>query len=455
MFFIPNKVASFICIASCFLFACSQTSTKNGNEETFQEKHASVDTSNAKLTAYRVLDLEKQAGIDFSPECYKILDELVNKISAKILVKEHYTKKEAEVVLESIGNSMAEYGIKVVDTSYSINSSLVSKKLCCYGCSFTYLTVAEKLNLPISAAIAPGHIFVIWNDGENEIWWETTGNFISDKKYYIDYFKLSKGDIGTLNLRSLSNKELEGIMYSQAAIKAEEHTKIEYLTKSLELCPNYESGYKNRGNAKYKLKDFKGAEADWKKVLEINPTYNDFEFFVDFGCVKNELDDYKGAVEAFNVALKIDSKKDGAYLNRGIAKQLLGDTIGAIADYTNAIALNLNGFDAYNNRGIAYYFTGKYMLAIVDFNIAVKNGLNNATTFYYRGVAKTQLHKFQDAILDFDRTLLIDPNYVKAYFNRGVSKLLLKDLSGGCSDLVKADQMGDVDAMPIMIQYCK
>jgi len=77
------------------------------------------------------------------------------------------------------------------------------------------------------------------------------------------------------------------------------------------------------------------------------------------------------------------------------------------------------------------------------------------TTFYYRGVANSQLRKFQDAILDFDHTLLVEPNFAKGYFNRGVAKLLLKDFSGGCADLSKAQQMGDADAKPIMLQYCK
>ena len=42
-----------------------------------------------------------------------------------------------------------------------------------------------------------------------------------------------------------------------------------YFTKAIELDPNNPSAYHNRGLAKYKLKDYKGAINDYDKAMKI------------------------------------------------------------------------------------------------------------------------------------------------------------------------------------------
>lgn len=452
---IGNNTWNFICLIILLVFGCNENNTNNTLVKTDQPAAKQTLETNKQHTGYKVLDFEQQAHIDFSPDCYNILDDLVNKISSKILIKEHYSQKEARQLLETIGNTINEFGITGINTSYSFNNSLALKKFCCYGFAFTYLTVAQKFNLPLFAAIIPGHIFIIWDDKENEIWWEPTDNFPSDKQFYIDHFNLSDKPLGNLYLRKLTNIELEGLIYSEAAIKADEQIKIKFLTRSLEAIPLYESGYKNRGNAKFKLGDYRGAYDDWKKVLEINPSYGNDEFYADYGAVKKELEDYKGAIEAYSHSISLNPKQEMAYIGRGVAKQFSDDIPGAISDYTKAIELDPKSQEPYHNRGIAYFEAGKYKQAISDFNFAIKNGSNKAEMFFYRASAKNKLHEFAEAIKDFDQTLFLDPNYIKAYYYRGLAKLILKDNPGGCTDLIKAEQHGDIEAKQIITQYCK
>ena len=75
--------------------------------------------------------------------------------------------------------------------------------------------------------------------------------------------------------------------------------------------PKYAFAYNNRGNAKYKQKDFKGAVTDYDKAIELNPAYG------------------------------------FAYLNRGIAKEMLRDSKGACTDWKKSAELGVSNASNY------------------------------------------------------------------------------------------------------------
>ena len=99
---------------------------------------------------------------------------------------------------------------------------------------------------------------------------------------------------------------------------------IEYLNKAIELKPDYEDAYVNRGIAYSNLQKYDEAMADYTKAIKLEP--ND----------------------------------SGAYINRGIAYTNLQKSDDAIADFTNAINIKPDNAFAYFNRGIPYYNL-KYM----------------------------------------------------------------------------------------------
>ena len=68
---------------------------------------------------------------------------------------------------------------------------------------------------------------------------------------------------------------------------------------------------------------------------------------------KDELKDYRGAIEDYTKAIELNSEYSNAYLGRGSSKPNLQDNTGAIEDYTKAIELDPNYSDAYYNRGLS------------------------------------------------------------------------------------------------------
>jgi len=59
------------------------------------------------------------------------------------------------------------------------------------------------------------------------------------------------------------------------------------------------------------------------------------------GLTKDNLKDYKGAIQDYNKAIKLNPKDSDTYLNRGLAKILLGQKDDGCLDLSKASELGL------------------------------------------------------------------------------------------------------------------
>lgn len=101
-----------------------------------------------------------------------------------------------------------------------------------------------------------------------------------------------------------------------------------------------EKEYLDQGNARIAQKDYKGAIDKFTMAIRINP--NDADAYVFRGQAKYLLMEYKDAISDFNKAIDIQSEYAEAYDLRGIAKAELGDKTGACEDWQKAFELGFN-----------------------------------------------------------------------------------------------------------------
>jgi tetratricopeptide (TPR) repeat protein len=111
-----------------------------------------------------------------------------------------------------------------------------------------------------------------------------------------------------------------------------------------------------------------------------------------------------------------------AYVGRGEAKSLMNDKKGAIADFNIAININPEHTNSYGARGSTKLSMGDYEGAIADLNIAIKNP-ENTKAYGYRGLAKLGMGNYEAAIADFDIAIK-EPENARIYFGRGTAKFL-------------------------------
>ncbi len=91
--------------------------------------------------------------------------------------------------------------------------------------------------------------------------------------------------------------------------------------------------YDMRANAKYWLKDYRGAILDYSKCIE---SFQYYEYFLGRGDAKYNINDFKGAIADYTKVISLDPKNAGAYLWRGHARIQIKDKIGACKDFSKA-----------------------------------------------------------------------------------------------------------------------
>ncbi|WP_081581087.1 tetratricopeptide repeat protein [Synechococcus sp. PCC 7502] len=70
----------------------------------------------------------------------------------------------------------------------------------------------------------------------------------------------------------------------------------------------YTLAYNNRGKAKYFLKDYQGAIADFIKAIEIDPKFA--QAYKNRGEAKNSFGDFQAATDDFNKVLELEIESE-------------------------------------------------------------------------------------------------------------------------------------------------
>ena len=168
---------------------------------------------------------------------------------------------------------------------------------------------------------------------------------------------------------------------------------IKDYTKAIKIDPDYAYAYVGRGDAKYKLKDYKGAIKDYSQAIKIDPEYD--YTYSRRGLAKSKLKDHKGAIKDYSQAIKIDPEYSSYYLRRGTAKSELKDYQGALDDYAKAIEINPKANLPFVNRAYTKYLMGNYKGAIKDAGVVLSNDPNDKYVLHTLGLAKYETNQRQ------------------------------------------------------------
>ena len=204
------------------------------------------------------------------------------------------------------------------------------------------------------------------------------------------------------------------------------------LTRSIEINPFIVHSYLYRGVARQYQSDYDGAIEDYNKGLEFRP--EDRQFLINKGIAHVQNKDFDSAIATLDRLIKYQPKFAQAYLTRGSVYAEKGDTIEALNDFNKSLELDKYFASAYAQRGILYYQQENYQDALSDYNEALRLEPKQIGFYINRGLIKYSLDEYRGAMADFDTVTILDPRNTIGRFNRGLLRAQVGDLSRAVED---------------------
>ncbi len=278
----------------------------------------------------------------------------------------------------------------------------------CLSLSILYLSLGERLGLPLYGVVVPGHFFVRYDDGQVRINIETTskGGSASDE-HYINKFNVPKRNNDSIYMNNLNKIQTLGCFFN------------------------------NLGNSYDDVGNIKSALLALERAIEINPTLS--EARSNLGNIYLIQDQVSNAIYEYKAALKINPGDAKTHNNLGNAYLRKSDAQDsnftrswlnyAVSEYLQSLKLDPKFPDAYKNLAAAYCKQERFEQAIVRLRQAIVLEPKDASCYSQLGGVFDQMGNYEQSISHYRKALRIDPYFAKAYYGLGLcyNKLDLVD----------------------------
>ncbi|MCD4745062.1 MAG: tetratricopeptide repeat protein [Bacteroidales bacterium] len=226
-------------------------------------------------------------------------------------------------------------------------------------------------------------------------------------------------------------------------------------TKGLEYTDNKAFNYKDRGDCKFEMNDFRGARDDFENSIKNNLEYLK-DIYSKMGDCSVELKEYSLAISDYTKAIELNPEQGILYYYRGLCKFSIGNYRESIQDFSKIIEQHPNCIDAYFYRGQSKHKMEDYRGAIQDYNKTIEydNNSDYNMAYFNRGINKYSLKDYHGAIIDLSKAIELNIEVRVAYLARGMCKYYLNDINAACLDLSKAGELGHPDAYDLIKKHC-
>ncbi len=262
---------------------------------------------------------------------------------------------------------------------------------------------------------------------------------------------LKRSDLIELHKVRATDNSFAVVLYQK--VKADRSDIMTWYDKFIASQPNMAEPLVNRGVLKMtKLNDVKGAITDFDLAIKIDPKLYDAYF--NKGIAYFNAKSFSEAIVAFNQAVKQRANDADALYNIAVSYGNMGDIKNAIAAYDTLVKANVGYAKGYLNRALLYSSQKNTSLALADYSKVIELEPKNTMAYMNRGVMYSGLNDREKALIDFSKVVELEPNNVQGYFNLGVVQLQMNRKDIACKNFEKSRQLGHPQAGAIMQGYC-
>lgn len=234
----------------------------------------------------------------------------------------------------------------------------------------------QRLLFAVAGIIAL--LFAVKTITRNTVWKSNYTLFTTDIQTSKNSAKLLASVGGEL-LATMDN-ENEGPARDATVQRA-----LQYLSRAVEIHPNYKLGYLIKGNAHYYLEQWDYAIACYERVLRLDP--DNTEATKNLGIAYRDAGRYFGEKEG-------DLQKSIEYLSR-------------------AYRLLPNNYETVHTLGVAYGLNGQSEKAVEMFRKGVELAPDNATAHFNLGLAYQRSGNLEMAAFHREKAVELDPEILQ------------------------------------------
>jgi tetratricopeptide (TPR) repeat protein len=214
---------------------------------------------------------------------------------------------------------------------------------------------------------------------------------------------------------------------------------IVLLDSAIRLDPKEPDFYVNRGLTKEALGD-STAFIDYELALRLNP--NHALALHNLEAYKSKKGQTMSDEERLTRTIGVDSTMLLPYLERAQQRYESGYYKGALEDYTQALRMDESNVEVWFARGLTKEKLKDYEGAFSDYTKAIGLKEDYAKVWLSRGNVLLKLDRYEDAIEDYNVALIYRGDYAPAFYNRAMAKIKLKQDAEACIDLKRAEDLG-------------
>ena len=365
------------------------------------EQALRLDAEEVDLATAALIVSEQWSDIVHGQRYLTRLDDMALEIRARLEEKGLMANFRAVAVInEYLFDELGFESVKEADNpdDLFLHSVLDKKRGYCLSLSILYLSLGERLGLPLYGVVVPGHFLVRYDDGRVRFNIETTskGGTAPDE-HYINKFNVPENAHDSIYMVNLNKIQTLGCLFN------------------------------NLGNSYSDIGDTEQALAALERAVQINPSLA--ESRTNLGNIYLKKGQIKDAIYEYQAALEINPSDAKTHNNLGNAYAKQDWLNDAISQYTQSLELDPNFIDAYKNLAAAYCKKEMFGQAILQLKEAIILQPKNASLYSQAGDVYSQMGDCEEAIFQYKKALRLKPNFAEAHYGSGIcyNKLGLVD----------------------------
>ena len=252
----------------------------------------------------------------------------------------------AERVYQNWG--FGRQAVAPADVYTGLDDVIDKKRWNCFGMSLLYLSLGERVGIPLRMVAGRGHALVQWN-GPEPLFVETTqsGRVYPSKDYLKTYLPFPC--VNPADYTALDTRQALAVIVLQTALAFQNQKQFETARASYEVAlqfdPRQSEALTGLGIVLLGEGKRDDALALFRKVVSADPTSR--EALGGLGETLHAKGDLSGALQAYRKLAELCATEPKAQFNLGQVLYESNDLDGSVAAYRKYVALSPNDADGY------------------------------------------------------------------------------------------------------------